>query len=300
MSQVCVIFPLFALISIQLVYGFPGDNVMLMPPLEMRNVDPYPTHRTHPSPPFQFRGNINNPHQIVNPDVMHRRQPQVPEMEKSSNQNMTFDEFMEILNEVSHQSPNMEEELLRHRAAVSTGRDNNQAYPTLPRPMGGYSRPNYGPPATYHEATAPASHTQPSSAQPKISLLKPDLSSLMAPLTTKVSSKFGGLMSLIFSLLSSSSSSGSQFSGLKDILIEGIIKPVFAAKGGLKALISKLTIPLIALLLINVEVLITIWWLWEECPVYSPEPAPYSPTYSKTSSKPTYNNSYNSNYNSFT
>ncbi|OWR53637.1 vitelline membrane associated protein P30 precursor [Danaus plexippus plexippus] len=42
-------------------------------------------------------------------------------------------------------------------------------------------------------------------------------------------------------------------------------------KGGLKALISKLAVPLISLLLINVEILITVWWLWDDCLVL-PEP----------------------------
>lgn len=291
MSQASVKFPLLMLFSVRLVYGFPGDNVMVLPQFEARNVDPY---LTHPSQPFtsQFQTNRNKPQQVLNTNVMHRRQPQAPVTEKSSNQNMTFGDFMEALNEVSQQNQYREEELQRIRAAGSTGRDDNQAYPTLPRPTG-YSRP-----ATYHETAPLAPLTPPSSAEPKASLLKPDISfsNILAPAAPKAPSKFSGLLSLIFSLLSGGSSGG-QLSGLKDLLIEGIIKPLFVAKGGLKVLISKMSIPLIGLLLINIEVMITIWWLWEECtPVNVSEPAPPTPTYSKpTSPPPAYNsNTYNS------
>ena len=294
MSQVCVTLPLLVLFSIRLVYGFPGDNVMLMPHLEVRNVDPYLTHP--PQYTSQFQATRNKPQQVLNTNVMYKRQPQVPVTEKPSNQNMTFDEFMDALTQVAQHSQHKEEELQRLRTAEVSERDNNQAYPTLPRPVG-YSRPNYAAPTTFHETPSVTTLTPPSSAESKSSLLKPDFG-ILSPGPSK--SKFGGLISLIFSLLSSGSS-GSQFSGLKDILIEGIIKPLFAAKGGLKALISKVTIPMIAMLLINIEVLVTIWWLWEECPVYVPESAPSSPTYSKPaapSSVPPYNSNSN-NYNSY-
>ncbi|KAJ8728064.1 hypothetical protein PYW08_016449 [Mythimna loreyi] len=287
MTQVCVIFPLLVLISVRLVYGFPSDNVMLIPQLEGRNVDPF---LTHPSQVYmsQFQANRNKPQQVLNTNVMYRRQPQIPVTEKPNNQNLTFGELMEALNEVAQKTQHKEEEFQQLRAAESTARDENQVYPTLPRPTG-YTRPNFAAPTTYHETAPHASQTPASSTQPKTSLL--NFSSALTPSPPK--SKFSGLIGLIFSLLSGGSSGG-QFSGLKDILLEGIVRPLLTSKGELKPLISKLSIPVIALVLINIEVLITVWWLWEECPEYVPQPAPSTPTYAKPTSSPPYNSNYNS------
>ncbi|KAJ8730183.1 hypothetical protein PYW07_017221 [Mythimna separata] len=262
--------------------------------MEVRNVDPF---LTHPSQPYmsQFQANRNRPQQVLNTNVMYRRQPQIPVTETPNNRNMTFGAFMDALNEVSQRNQHKEEDLQRLRAAESTGRDGNPVYTTLPRPAG-FPTPNYKPPPEYnelaiHEIPPHGPPTPPSSAQPKGALLKPDFSSILTPHPTK--SKFSGLLGLIFSLLSGGSSGG-QFSGLKDILLEGIIRPLLGSKGELKPLISKLSIPVIGLVLINIEVLITVWWLWEECPGYTPQPAPSTPTYAKPTAP-----SYNSNYNSY-
>lgn len=147
-------------------------------------------------------------------------------------------------------------------------------------PSYGYSPPatpsNYSPPASPSSYSPPAAPAAPSYApapahHPALNKFsfKPDLSSLIKPVTTKAAGKVSGLISLVLSLLSGSGEN-LEFKGFKEILINGIVKPLLVAKGGLKSLISKLTIPLISLLLINLEVLITVWWLWEECPESKP------------------------------
>lgn len=283
MSQVYILLPLFVLFSVRLVYGYPGDTVMLLPPYEMQTADSYSSYPY----PSQFQANRQKPRQVLH-NMVQRNPPQALITEKPIEQNMNFGEFLEALNEVSHHK---EDEFQRPRTAAAAGRDDNPSYSS--RPMG-YSRPNYAPPATYNETPALVPSPPPTSAQPKLSLLKPDLSSLLTPVATKAPGKLNGLLSLLFSLLTGGSS-GLQLTGLKDILIEGIIRPLLIAKGGIKALISKLSIPVISLLLINLEVLITVWWLWEECPAkLEPTPSYSKPAEPTSYSKPAYTTNYNS------
>ncbi|XP_022830522.1 uncharacterized protein LOC111359286 [Spodoptera litura] len=283
MSQVYSILSLFVLYSVRLIYAYPGDNVMLMPPFEMRAVDPYLTN-----PPVQyqphFQASVPQQHGFNNV-INHKRNSQIPMAETRSNQNLTFGEFMGALNEESRQSQLSMQELKGLRPPATAGRDDGSAYPTLPRPVG--YRPEYAPPANYHEGASLVPHTPPSTAQPKTSLL--NLSSVLSPASSNGngSGNLSGLLNLVFSLFGGSS--GWNMSGLQGGIVEGIIKPLMKAKGGIKALISKMSIPMISLMLINLEVLVTIWWLWEECPSPLPEP---TPNFSKASS-----HSYN--YNSY-
>ncbi|XP_047024583.1 uncharacterized protein LOC124633414 [Helicoverpa zea] len=286
MSQVSITLPLLWIFLIRLVYGYPDDSVMLMPQFEMRSMDP---QLAYSSPPYtRFQETRPIPRQVLHTSDLNKKQ--VPLMENRSKQNMSLGEFVDAINRVSQESRRREEEFQRPRTIAAAGREDNSGYPTLPRPTG-YPKPNYAPPATYHEPSNLAPVAPPAIVEPKSSLDKLDFSSLLTPISTKVASKSSGLLSLILSLFSGSSSG---LSGLKSGIIEGIIKPLLVAKGGIKALISKLSIPLLSLLLINLEVLITVWWLWEEeCPKF-PEPVP---SYSKptTSSSPppyNYNNSY--------
>lgn len=183
-------------------------------------------------------------------------------------------------------------------------------YPTH---QSSYSPPSYGftaPSSNYSPAPAPASPSYPPAVQhpptskfATISFGKPDLTPLIKPVapvgppvtlaaTSKVASKISGLISLVLTLLTGSSSDDFEMKGFKDIVINGIVKPLLLAKSGIKSLISKLTIPLISLLLINLEVLVTVWWLWEDCPE-SPKPVySYSPTYQSPTPTPNYNYSY--------
>ncbi|CAH2037660.1 unnamed protein product, partial [Iphiclides podalirius] len=123
----------------------------------------------------------------------------------------------------------------------------------------------------------------------KISFQSADLTSLLKPITIKATSTSNGLMDLVTTFLTSTSTGNLEMKGFKDLVINGIIKPLLIAKGGIKTLISKLTIPLISLLLINLEVLVTVWWLWEDCP----QPKPQQPTYAYPNQS---YNSYNTSY----
>lgn len=277
MSQVYSI--LFVLYSVRLIYAYPGDNVMLVPPFEMRAVDPY---LTNSQPQYQPHFQANVQQHGFNNIINHKRTSQIPTAETRSNQNLTFGEFMGALNEESRQSQLSMQELKGLRPTAPAGREDNPAYPTLPRPVG--YRPEFAPPPNYHEGASLVPHIPPSPAQPKTSLL--NLSGL-SPASSNGSGNLSGLLNLVFSLFGGSS--GWNMSGLQGGIVEGIIKPLMKAKGGIKALISKMSIPMISLLLINLEVLVTIWWLWEECPSPLPEP---TPNYSKASS-----HSYN--YNSY-
>ncbi|CAG4980091.1 unnamed protein product [Colias eurytheme] len=87
--------------------------------------------------------------------------------------------------------------------------------------------------------------------------------------------KLGGLLNLGLALLG-----GSDLKGLKDTFIHSILKPLFVAKSSLKAIISKLAVPVLALVLVNVEILFVVWWMWEDCPEVKPAESttPYSQT----------------------
>ncbi|KAF9417187.1 hypothetical protein HW555_005698 [Spodoptera exigua] len=255
---------------------------MLVPPFEVRAADPYMTNLPTQYQP-NFQANVPQPHGFNN-IINHKRHSQISTTENRSNQNMTFGEFMRVLNEESRQSQGSVQELKGLRPPATAGREDSPAYPTLPRPVG--YRPDYTPPPNYHESASLVPHIQPSSAQPKTSLL--NLSSVLSPAGSNGggSGNLSGLLNLVFSLFGGSS--GWNMNGLQGGIVEGIIKPLMKAKGGIKALISKLSIPMISLMLINLEVLVTIWWLWEECPSPMPEP---SPNYSKAS---THSYNYNS------
>lgn len=195
----------------------------------------------------------------------------MPENRQTSGNELTFDDFLDTWDD--HFLDDREQ----FRAAA--GRD-EQTYPYPNPPAYGYPPGhNYGP-------SKPTAYTHPAnSATPKISLLKPDLTELVRPVTSKVISKVNGLLGFILALLSGTVPQGLQLQGMKDLLINGVLQPLLAAKIGIKSLIAKLIVPVIALILINVEVLVTVWWLWEECP-QSPTPA------QETQTKPPQYNSY--------
>lgn len=147
-------------------------------------------------------------------------------------------------------------------------------YPQTPSYGYGSSSPSYNTPASPTPSySAPTVHSDPATKF----LIKPDLTELIKPVTGKMAGKLNGLTGLVLSLLGSGK--GLELSGIKDLLIDGILKPLLVAKGGIKALISKLAIPVVALILINVEVLITVWWLWEDCPAVKHEVEYTKPSY---------------------
>lgn len=271
------------LISLQHALCYSGDPVMYLPPYELR------TMRDGRQPGFvanpQLQTGRSLPSEFQSQPILHTSPAPTqlsqsgPRLDKgqSDTRNFTFSEIYDALTNVEDNRNERYEELNKneHQEVPRSAYD----YPASPYgyrpPPYGYQRPSYGP-YGYQEssyvppAPAPAHHSA-----SKISLLKPDLGDLVKPVTTKVAGKVSGLIGLVLALLTGSAPNDLELKGFKDIIINGIVKPLLVAKGGIKSLISKLTIPVISLLLINLEVLITIWWLWEDCPEQSPPP-PYS------------------------
>ncbi|XP_047995644.1 uncharacterized protein LOC125233624 [Leguminivora glycinivorella] len=257
-----------------------------------------------PSPPtYQPITNILEVPQVPEQRNSRQLQPSPPKVPTDTshitkNLNSEINDIIESLNQLTENrmTENRMDENMEARAAERAdeyGHRLSYGYPSSPQNYGPWS-PSYVP-QYKHEQT------------PKLSLLKPDL--LVKPVATKAASKISGLIELVLALLSGSASNDLELKGFKDIVINGIVKPLLTAKGGLKSLISKLSIPVISLLLINLEVLITIWWLWEEdCPQpvyhhpsygYAPKPSYHATSY-PTPSYPTQSypsQSYPSSYN---
>ncbi|XP_063362103.1 uncharacterized protein LOC134651051 [Cydia amplana] len=251
------------------------------------------------SPPANYEyqpiTNILEVPQIPEQRNIRQLQPSPPKVPTDTslirkNLNSEINDIIESLNQLTENrmTENRMDENQESRAA-----ERADEYGLYHRPSYGYppSPQNYGPwspsyvPQYKHELS------------PKLSLLKPDL--LVKPVATKAASKISGLIELVLALLSGSAPNDWELKGFKDIVINGIVKPLLTAKGGLKSLISKLSIPVISLLLINLEVLITIWWLWEEdCPQpvyhhpshgYAPKPSYHAPSYPTQSYSPSFN-----------
>lgn len=266
------------LISSHQAFCYSGDPVMYLPPFEVRTMKdgrrpPFVPNQQFPvsrgsGPPMQ-------PQSIMHTSPAPYSQSEMRmEREKSDDKNFTFNELVDVFNnhegsrDERYEVPNKIERPDLPRSAYD--------YPAPPYgyrpPPYGYQGQNYGPLA-YHESGSapPAGHHSAS----KISLLKPDLGDLLKPTTAKVAGKVSGLIGLVLALLTGSAPNDLELKGFKDIIINGIVKPLLLAKGGIKSLVSKLTIPVISILLINLEVLITIWWLWEDCPENKPPPYEY-------------------------
>ncbi|XP_023943454.2 uncharacterized protein LOC112049689 [Bicyclus anynana] len=259
------------------LYLSAGDPV-LYPPFEFRREprEMGANKLSFPNSNFPPRAYHVPQQQIIHTGAM-QSQP-VPNAEKVQTENTSFsyNRFLDAVNDIS--GKNGEEYQMRSANQV----DDVSKY-KIP-PTDGYARPNFDSwVPTIHDTASiytPIQH-QSSKASPKFSLLEP---------VSKMSGKMSGLMELIFALLGSSSNN-LLTKDFKDILIEGIIKPMFVVKGGIKVLISKLSIPLVALVLINVEVLVTVWWLWDDC--QKQQPQPYQPYYPQPV---TDNYSYNTTY----
>lgn len=269
-----------------------GDSFTYDPNIQYQgpiaNVDNRPLRQFPVNPQFRppTRNSVAQPILHTGSSTSQGRTPVENEKGRSA-RNYTLSELMEAFNELAEHQDEPEER--------STTRDYEYPpYGYRPPPYGYPTRPIYGPyaPPSYHEpAYGPPAH-HPYTPQlfhhsaSKISLLKPALD-LVKPVTTKVASKVSGLIGLVLALLTGSAPDDLELKGFKDIVVNGIVKPLLLAKGGIKTLISKLTIPVISLLLINLEVLITVWWLWEDCP----EPVHHPPPYSYP--RPNYNYNYN-------
>lgn len=257
----------------RLVFGHTGDTMMFYSPYETRANN--------------FLGPLNPSYQYYQPmsrnafpppqsQILHKH-PDAILTDHHDQHNFTINDLLDTINEAHKEEPENFKAVTRDYDYMPYPGSNQMTYSppnNSPKPGYGSSQPSsYTPPASHH--TAP----------PKFSLFKPDLANiLMKPVTTKVASKVSGLLSLVLTLLTGSAPDDLEVQGFKDIVINGILKPLLIAKGGIKSLISKLAIPVISLLLINLEVLVTVWWLWDECPEQKP-------TYNYV--KPEYN-SYNS------
>ncbi|XP_039754562.1 uncharacterized protein LOC120629635 [Pararge aegeria] len=264
------------------LYSTAGDPVY--PPFEFRR-DPREMGANKLSLPnsnFPPRAYHVPQQQIIHTGAMQSQPVPTAEKVETENSSFSFNGFLNAMNEFSGLN---EGENQKSRAANQV--DDVNKY-KLPSPNG-YPRQNFDSwTPTIHDSasiyTPPTliQHQSTSKASPKFNLLE--------PVTTKMSSKMSGLMGLVLALLGSGSDN-LLMKGFKEVLIDGIIRPLLVAKGGLKVLISKLSIPLFSLVLINLEVLITVWWLWDDCP--QPQPMPYQPAYLQPV---TDNYSYNSTY----
>ncbi|XP_034830709.1 uncharacterized protein [Maniola hyperantus] len=254
------------------------------------------------SPPFEFRrdpreigpNKLSLPNLNLSPRAYHVPQQQiihtgamqsqlVPTAEKVATENSKFS-FNRFLNSMNEFSGINEEDYQKLRAANHVDEESKFIIPSS-----GFIRHNLDSwTPTIHDSAS--IYSPPTSIQHQSTGKATPKFNLMEPVTTKMSSKMSGLMGLILTLLGSGSDN-LLMTGFKDVLIDGVIKPLLVAKGGLKMLISKLAIPVVALVLINVEVLITVWWLWDDCP--APQPMPYPSVYPQ----PVNNNySYNTTY----
>ncbi|CAG9584412.1 unnamed protein product [Danaus chrysippus] len=200
--------------------------------------------------PFQ-NSNIQN--NMRPPQIIHISQPKpLTDVEKGNAHTNSFTEILHKMdqmpkNEERPQNPRTTSEDLSNRASFEPKTSFEPWIPSF------QEKSILLPPVKFdHEGLNPF--------PPKLDLL--------APVAEKVSGKLNGLVELIHAIVGNSNNF--LVRGFKQIVIDGIIRPMLLLKGGLKALISKLAIPLISLLLINVEILITVWWLWDDCIV--PEP----------------------------
>lgn len=312
------IITLLTCISKYNVLAVPGDPVVYFPPFELRAVPgPKPSFasmgnqnhmhlKTFPQQSPQalhhkqiettpvFNGNFEDITTFNRPDVVE---------ENASNSTVSVHDLLSALG-INEENHNIPEELMEQQGRAAgtkaTARDYNYpggyGYPPYSRPPPDYGYPprGYWPAPSYHDnpyAYLPPTYGHPSEPIAKpLSLLKklpeklPDLTSLVKPAATKVATKVSGLIGLVLSLLTGSAADDAELKGIKDLVINGIVKPLMAAKGGIKSLISKLAIPVIVLLLMNLEVLVLIWWLWEDCP----EPVHTPPVYPYHYSKPSY------------
>lgn len=311
--------PLVLLLTCSHVTCTPGDPVMFLPPLEVRSLDAN-ARTIFPSTNQQFSSantQFQPMSQDLTPMSQHRQQifhnnhatieqqSPITEEPETKHHNFTISELMEALNGVADHN----EEVHESRAAGRDYEYPSSPYPSSYRPPGPFGNsyyprpPSYGPPTSNYNSPSsgygpPSSYGPPSpgygppapSYQPPAAfvpsttvhhtkVLKPELD-ILKPVKTKIASKVSGLIGLVLALLTGSAPDDLEMKGFKDIIINGIVKPLLVAKGGIKSLISKLAIPVISLLLINLEVLITIWWLWEECPAQE-HPAPYVYPYPK-------------------
>lgn len=235
------------------IFCVAGDPVNYFTPFEYRSVPgdmrPNVPHNSNTFP----QSNHVNRQQITHTNSM--RSQRMPNVEKlqSQDSDYSFKEFLRGLDQLA------EDENKKLRASYRT----DLSPKDLKHLSDGLPRQNYNTwPQPFKESATV--FEEPTSVEEKTSTALPKLN-FLEPITAKTSSKMNGLMGLVLTLLSSGSNN-LIMKGFKEVLIDGILKPLMVAKGGIKVLISKITIPLISLLLINVEVLVTMWWLWDDCP----------------------------------
>ncbi|KAJ0177132.1 hypothetical protein K1T71_007141 [Dendrolimus kikuchii] len=245
-----------SLILSRSIFGYTGDPMMFYSPYDARSN----TFMGPSNPAYQYYQPMSRTIQQPAQRPLLHKNPEAVLTDHHDQQNFTINDLLDSINEGSHK-----EEEPEHFKSVTRDYD-YMPYPGPSQMSYNSPKPSYGPPQP--PAYTPAPHHP---APAKFSLLKPDLVSLlMKPVTTKVASKVSGLLSLVLTLLTGSAPDDLEVKGFKDIVINGILKPLLIAKGGIKSLISKLAIPVISLLLINLEVLVTVWWLWDECPEQKP------------------------------
>ncbi|CAH2106472.1 unnamed protein product [Euphydryas editha] len=265
------------------LYSITGDPSKSYAPFEYRSLptDIRANTLSFPNSNISPHSNHLTRQQIIHTSAV-QSQP-VPNVEKPRAKNSEFSftdsHGMNGLSEEHHQNlREMFRDFVQRHNHFSNNDNARQSYDFwTSRPIQESS--TYEPPATEPQLTNKTS--------PKFSLIE--------SVTTKVSSKMSGLMELVFALLGSGSTNNFIVKGLREVVLNGILKPLITASGGIKMLISKLSIPVISLLLINVEILAIVWWLWDDCPAPDPPQPPSSSSFSLPPNSYNYD-SYNSTY----
>ncbi|XP_047529670.1 uncharacterized protein LOC125065865 [Vanessa atalanta] len=235
------------------LYYTTGESVKSYPPFEFRSVpsDIRANTLSFPNSNISPHSNHVTRQQIIHTSAM-QSQP-VPNVEKpqTKNSDFSFSDFFYAMNGLPEQHN------LQPRYGASVNQQNISSFNEYPRRKHHFwiSKPFQESASIY----VPSTTIEPQPTNKASSKLN-----LMESVTTKMSSKMSGLMELVFALLGSGSNN-LIMKGFKDVVINGIVKPLIVAKGGIKTLISKMSVPFISLLLINFEILVTVWWLWDDC-----------------------------------
>ncbi|XP_050346460.1 uncharacterized protein LOC126770894 [Nymphalis io] len=234
-------------------YSTTGESVMSYSPFEFRSVpnDIRANTLSFPNSNISPHSNHVTRQQIIHTSPM-QSQP-VPNVQKTQTKNsdFSFNDFFYAMNGLPEQHN------LQPKYGASVNQQNITSLNDHPR-----RKHHFWITKPFQE---PASiNVTPTTIEPQPTNKASSKLNLMESVTTKMSSKMSGLMELVFALLGSGSNN-LIMKGFKDVVINGIVKPLIVAKGGIKTLVSKMSVPFISLLLINFEILATVWWLWDDC-----------------------------------
>ncbi|GBP29711.1 hypothetical protein EVAR_13634_1 [Eumeta japonica] len=304
-----------SLLCLGTTVAVPGDPVVYFPPFELRAVPPEKSpfipglHSDfmEPIPKRLHQKMLHNVAEAVSSSTQSNVEVQAPsvgaplqEQVRNTNSTISIHDLLFALGIDDHEKHSNDQS---HGRSATVRDYEYGGYPGYAQPPMDYTYAapighEYWPPTRYIESPVayvpPTYGHYPALTAPSkpLSIFKPliakvpDLPTHLKPVASKIANKIGGLIGLILSLLTGTTFENlGELKVLKDLIVNGIIKPLMEAKSSIKSLIGKLTIPVLSLLLVNLEMLVLIWWLWEDCapqpvhepPVYPyPKPVPYN------------------------